>query len=61
MDRFRDNLADVKRTLGNASATLSNGRSVEPDDIAQLGQVHTYLFERFSRHLNLLRTRSIRN
>jgi hypothetical protein len=61
MDRFRDNLADVKRALGNASATLSNGRSVEPEDIAELGQVHTYLNERFSRHLNLLRTRSIRN
>jgi hypothetical protein len=61
MDRFRDHLADVKRALGNASATLSNGRSVEPDDVSQLGQVHTYLYERFSRHLNLLRTRSIRN
>jgi hypothetical protein len=60
MDRFRDNLADVKRLLGDGSATLSNGRSVEPDDIAQLGQVHNYLYERFSRHLNLLRTRSAR-
>jgi hypothetical protein len=61
MDRFRDNLADIKRAMGTNTATLSNGRSVEADDINQLSHVHSYLFERFSRHLNLLRTRSMRN
>jgi hypothetical protein len=55
------NLADVKRQVGTATATLSTGRQVTADDIAQLSQVHSFLEDRFDRHLTLLRNRSGRN
>jgi hypothetical protein len=61
LDKLRESLAGLKRLLGNARATLSNGRSVGPDEISQLCQVHGYLGDRFSRHLTLLRNRSGRN
>jgi hypothetical protein len=61
LERLRDNLADLKRMLGRSSGVLSNGRSVEPEDIVQMGQVHGYLEDRFARHLTLLRSRTGRN
>ena len=50
--------SDLEKALGRGDAELSNGRSVSADDIANLTAVHQYLEERFSRHLNLLRSRS---
>jgi hypothetical protein len=57
LNRLRASLADFDRLLGAAGTTLSNGRSVSGDDVALLNDVHTYLEEKFSRHLTLLRSR----
>ena len=61
LDRAQGGLAGLKRAIGTGSTVLSNGRSVDADEIAQLGQVHAYLEDRFSRHLTVLRSRSGRN
>lgn len=61
LDRAQSALASVKRLIGTGSAVLSNGRSVDADEVAQLSQVHAYLEERFNRHLTVLRSRSGRN
>jgi hypothetical protein len=57
LDALQRALADVERHLGSGSATLANGRSVTAADAGLLLDVHTYLEERFARHLTLLRTR----
>jgi hypothetical protein len=57
MDKLRIQLADMERILSQGETELSNGRSVSTDDIAHLTDVHQYLEERFSRHLNNLKTR----
>jgi hypothetical protein len=61
LSAFQTTLADVKRRMGRSSVTLSTRRSVLPDEVAQLSQVHTHLTERFERILNLLRTRNARS
>jgi hypothetical protein len=58
--KLRFQLTDLERLLDTTDAELSNGRSVSGDHVAHLLQVHQYLEERFSRHLNLLRTRAER-
>lgn len=57
MKRFRAGLADLERIAHKGGTELSNGRSISEDDVGQLRDVHEYLEERFSRHLNLLRSR----
>jgi hypothetical protein len=59
--RVRTGLAGLSQTLGKASADLSNGRSVSPDEVSRLCHVHAYLEDRFARHLTLLRNRTGRN
>ncbi len=61
LEKLQRGLADLKRLLGKARAVLPGGRSVGPDEVAQVCQVHAYLEERFSRHLTLLRNRTGRN
>jgi hypothetical protein len=61
LDRAQGGLAGLRRAIGTGSTVLSNGRSVDTDEIALLGQVHAYLEDRFSRHLSVLRSRSGRN
>jgi hypothetical protein len=60
LDKLRANLADFDRMLGATGTTLSNGRSVSSDDIGLLSEVHSYLEDKFSRHLTLLRNRTDR-
>jgi len=50
-------LAELDRHLGMGRCVLTGGRSVSGEDISLLGEVHTHLEQRFSRHLNLLRNR----
>jgi hypothetical protein len=57
MNKLRIQLADIDRVLNQGETELSNGRCVSMEDIAHLTDVHQYLEERFSRHLNLLKTR----
>jgi hypothetical protein len=61
LDRLKSTLMTLARSLGKAAADLSNGRSVSPDEITRLCQVHAHLEDRFARHLTLLRNRSGRN
>jgi hypothetical protein len=58
LKKVRAQLADIERILAQGDAELSNGRSVSADEVAHLSDVHDYLEERFSRHLNLLRSRA---
>jgi hypothetical protein len=58
LNQFRESLAQVDRHVGLGETTLSNGRAVSAADIGQLGDLHTYLEERFGRHLSVLRSRS---
>jgi hypothetical protein len=58
LQRFRTTLGEIERQLGAAGRELSNGRSIADEDLDRLIEVHDYLEDRFSRHLNLLRTRS---
>jgi hypothetical protein len=57
LNRLRASLAEFERMLSSNGTTLSNGRSVSSEDIALLNDVHSYLEEKFSRHLTLLRSR----
>jgi hypothetical protein len=61
LEKLQRGLADLKRELGKAQAVLPGGRTVGPDEVSQVCQVHAYLEERFARHLTLLRNRSGRN
>jgi hypothetical protein len=60
LDHVGAGIAAVERQVGFGSATLNNGRSVSSKELEQLGDLHEYLEERFSRHLSLLRNRTSR-
>ncbi len=60
LDHVGAGIAAVERQVGFGSTTLNNGRSVTSAELEQLGDLHEYLEERFSRHLTLLRNRSPR-
>ncbi len=51
-------LADLDKVVGMGSGTLPNGHCVTGNDLSLLADLHSYLEQRFSRHLNLLRNRS---
>jgi hypothetical protein len=57
LNRLRVQLTELDRIVTRGDTELSNGRSLSAHDIAHLNQMHQYLEERFSRHLNLLRNR----
>src|SRR5262249_12290903 len=54
----RDGLTELNALLAEGSAELSNGMRVTAAETRQLGRIHTYMEDRFARHLNLLRSRS---
>jgi len=58
LNRVRIQLADVDRIVQHGDTELSNGRSVSAEEVSHLTDLHQYLEERFSRHLNLLRNRA---
>ncbi len=60
LDHQRATFSELARTLTGGDATLSSGRSVSVEDVQQLEKISHYLEERFSRHLNLLRSRAVR-
>jgi hypothetical protein len=53
-------LNEIERTVGSSDALLGNNRKVLADEVAQLGELHDYLEDRFERHLMLLRNRAER-
>jgi hypothetical protein len=58
LDHLSAVLAETERLIGDGTAVLGNGRSISPEDLAQLYDVHSQLSTRFSRHLTLLRNRA---
>jgi hypothetical protein len=56
--QFRAGLAELDKAIGLGESTLTSGRAVSAADIGLLSDVHSYLEERFGRHLSLLRSRS---
>jgi hypothetical protein len=58
LDHFEATLSQIERQMGLAGATLGNGRSVSVDDTGLLAEIHTFLQQRFARHLTLLRNRT---
>jgi len=61
MGRVSIILGDVERLIRGDSITLTNGRVLTKDDLDWIRSLDDYLEGRFSRHLNLLRHRSVRN
>lgn len=58
LERLRHQLDELDRALRKGDMELSTGRSVSLDDVTQLIDLNQHLEERFSRHLNLLRSRA---
>jgi hypothetical protein len=57
LERVRIDLTGTEVRLGLGGAVLSDGRSVSSEDVGSLLDTHAFLEGRFSRHLNLLRSR----
>ena len=60
LDEIQSTLGAVERHLGPDSLVLGNGRSVSGPEVGRLCDAHEQLEQRFSRHLNLLRSRAER-
>jgi len=60
MNRTRIQLTDLERSVGPEGLDLTDGRNVGDSEVAQLVKLHEHLEDRFSRHLNLLRSRGDR-
>lgn len=60
LEQVQTELAALDQQLGLGSCVLSGGRSVSGSDLSLLGELHTYLEQRFRRHLNLLLNRATR-
>jgi hypothetical protein len=57
LDQFRLMLREIESRIGFGQSELADGRIVTADDIEVLSDLDGYLDDRFTRHLNLLRTR----
>ena len=60
LEHLKTSLGDLDRKLQRGSAVLGGGREVSSSEVARLEGLNNYLLQRFSRHLNLLRTRTER-
>ena len=56
--KFDKDLQELERIIAVNEIELTNGRMVSPGDVRVLSNIHRYMEDRFSRHLNLLRSRS---
>jgi hypothetical protein len=61
LDELQTQLTQLARAVGLGSVTLGNGRSVSGTEASQLCEMHAQLEQRFTRHLNLLRSRAERS
>jgi hypothetical protein len=61
IDIVRNGLLELDRVLGDNSALLGNGRLLTANDATDLSHLDNHLFQRFERHLTLLRNRVARN
>jgi hypothetical protein len=60
LDEIQTTLNAIERGLAGQSLVLGNGRPVSGPEVGRLCDVHEQLEQRFSRHLNLLRSRAER-
>jgi hypothetical protein len=60
LDELQTALNTIERELGSNSLSLGNGRTINGPEVGHLCDVHQQLEQRFSRHLNLLRSRTAR-
>jgi hypothetical protein len=58
LKRIEDFLRELERELAEADLELPSGRVVTGGDVRVLANVHSFLVDRFARHLNLLRHRA---
>jgi hypothetical protein len=58
LEQLRAEMSSMVRLLTTSDATLSNGRAIALADLNRLSDIDHNLEERFSRHLNLLRSRA---
>jgi hypothetical protein len=58
LEQLRAEMSSMVRLLTTSDATLSNGRAIVLADLNRLSDIDQNLEERFSRHLNLLRSRA---
>lgn len=61
LDHVRATLAEVERHVGLGSANLGDGHNITAEDLAVFCDIHNHLLQRFSRHLTLLRNRTVRS
>jgi hypothetical protein len=61
LDQLRIELTGIEVRVGPGTCVMSDGRSVTPEEIGSLLDTHEFLVGRFSRHLNLLRSRGVKS
>jgi hypothetical protein len=61
LEQLRIDLTGIEVRMGLGGSVLGDGRSVTPEEVGILLDTHAFLEGRFSRHLNLLRTRGGKN
>jgi hypothetical protein len=61
LDELQAQLTEAERILATGAQTLGNGREVNATELGQLVDAHSQLEQRFTRHLNLLRSRGDRD
>lgn len=60
IQQVQANLSELDRTLADVDAELSTGRVLTAGDVRFLTNIHRYMEDRFDRHLNLLRSRTVK-
>lgn len=60
LDFVEQTLGELDRYFADVDGQMSNGRVIGAGDIRVLTNIHRYMEDRFERHLNLLRSRTVR-
>jgi hypothetical protein len=57
LSQFEATLSELDRALAPADAELGNGRILSAGDVRVVTNIHRHMEDRFSRHLNVIRSR----
>jgi DNA-binding PadR family transcriptional regulator len=60
LEEMNRTLAELDRICADTDAEMSSGRLVTAGDVRVLTNIHRYMEDRFERHLNLLRSRTVK-
>jgi hypothetical protein len=58
LHQFEQTLTELDRLLAHGDAEVTGGRIISAGDLRVLKNIHSYMEDRFGRHLNLLRSRA---